>query len=48
LPVILAVNKIDRVKDKEKIFAFFADAQKKNNKQHGPPTNKNKTHNTEI
>ncbi len=29
LPVILAVNKIDRVKNKEAIFAFFADAQKK-------------------
>jgi GTP-binding protein Era len=29
LPVILAVNKIDRVKNKEDIFAFFADAQKR-------------------
>jgi len=29
LPVILAVNKIDRVKNKEAIFAFFTDAQKK-------------------
>lgn len=29
LPVILVVNKIDRVKDKEAIFAFFNDAQKK-------------------
>jgi len=29
LPVILAVNKIDRVKNKEAIFAFFADAQRK-------------------
>lgn len=27
LPVILAVNKIDRVKNKEAIFAFFKDAQ---------------------
>ncbi|MGR9051162.1 MAG: GTPase Era [Gammaproteobacteria bacterium] len=29
LPVILAVNKIDKVKDKDAIFAFFADAQKR-------------------
>lgn len=29
LPVILAVNKVDKVKDKETIFAFFADAQQK-------------------
>lgn len=29
LPVILAVNKVDKVKDKEAIFTFFADAQKK-------------------
>ena len=27
LPVILAVNKVDRIKDKEPILAFFADAQ---------------------
>jgi GTP-binding protein Era len=29
LPVILVVNKIDRVKDKEAIFAFFDEAKKK-------------------
>ncbi|MGR9044355.1 MAG: GTPase Era [Gammaproteobacteria bacterium] len=29
LPVILAVNKVDKVKDKEAILAFFADAQKR-------------------
>jgi len=29
LPVILAVNKIDRVKNKEDIFAFFKDAQER-------------------
>lgn len=29
VPVILAVNKIDKVKNKEAIFAFFADAQTK-------------------
>ncbi|EIC29324.1 GTPase Era [Methylomicrobium album] len=27
LPVILAVNKVDRIKDKEQILAFFAEAQ---------------------
>ncbi|PKM10369.1 MAG: GTPase Era [Gammaproteobacteria bacterium HGW-Gammaproteobacteria-3] len=29
LPVILAVNKIDKVKDKDTILAFFADARKR-------------------
>jgi len=29
LPVILAVNKVDKVKDKEAILAFFAEAQKR-------------------
>lgn len=29
LPVILAVNKVDKFKDKEAILAFFAEAQKK-------------------
>jgi len=29
LPVILAVNKVDRVKDKEAVLAFFAEAQKR-------------------
>lgn len=29
LPVILAVNKVDKVKDKEVILAFFAEAQKR-------------------
>ncbi len=29
LPVILAVNKVDKVKDKEAIMAFFAEAQKR-------------------
>lgn len=29
LPVILAVNKVDKVKDKEEILAFFAEAQKR-------------------
>lgn len=29
LPVILAVNKIDRVVDKDKVFAFFAAAQER-------------------
>ena len=29
IPVILVVNKIDRVKDKDAIFAFFTEAQKK-------------------
>ena len=29
IPVILAVNKIDRVKNKQAMLAFFADAQKK-------------------
>ena len=29
LPVILAVNKIDRVTDKDKVFAFFAAAQER-------------------
>lgn len=29
LPVILAVNKIDRVKNKEAVFAFFKDAQER-------------------
>jgi len=29
LPVILAVNKVDKVKDKDTILAFFAEAQKK-------------------
>lgn len=27
LPVILAVNKVDRIEDKDKVFAFFAQAQ---------------------
>ncbi|MDQ7089838.1 MAG: GTPase Era [Methylococcales bacterium] len=29
LPVILAVNKVDRIKEKEAIFSFFDDAKKK-------------------
>ena len=29
LPVILAVNKVDRIKDKDAILAFFADAEKR-------------------
>ncbi|MGR9117651.1 MAG: GTPase Era, partial [Gammaproteobacteria bacterium] len=29
LPVILAVNKVDKVKDKDAILAFFADAEKR-------------------
>ncbi len=29
LPVILAVNKIDRIKDKDSVLAFFEDAQKR-------------------
>ena len=29
LPVILAINKVDRVENKEKMLAFFAEAQKK-------------------
>ncbi len=29
LPVILVVNKVDRIKNKEEIFAFFDDAKKK-------------------
>ena len=29
LPVILAVNKVDKVKDKDAMLAFFADAQKR-------------------
>ncbi len=29
LPVILVVNKVDKVKDKDAVFAFFAEAQKK-------------------
>ena len=29
LPVILAVNKVDKVKDKDSILAFFAEAQKR-------------------
>jgi GTPase len=29
LPVILAVNKVDRVQDKDKVLAFFADAQQR-------------------
>lgn len=29
LPVILAVNKADKIKDKDAVFAFFAEAQKK-------------------
>ena len=34
LPVILAVNKVDLIKDKDEVFVFFAEAQKKYPFQH--------------
>jgi len=37
LPVILAVNKVDKVQDKEKILAFFAEAQHRFPFQHLVP-----------
>ena len=37
LPVILAVNKVDKVKDKDAMLAFFADAQKRHPFEHMIP-----------
>ncbi|MGZ8163678.1 MAG: GTPase Era [Methylococcaceae bacterium] len=48
LPVILAVNKVDKVKDKDAILAFFADAQQRFPFAHLVPVSALKSTNLEL
>jgi len=48
LPVILAVNKVDKVKEKEAILAFFADAQQRFPFEHLVPISALKNTNLDV
>ena len=48
LPVILVVNKLDKIKDKQELLAFFADAEKKYPFQHIIPVSALKNTNLDV